>query len=91
MFVLLLFFPAGLPDASAEAAEPESCAGALGARRWPSSEEDAGGLAAAMSTQFKEFNRKNPPWGKISKHKKVGVVLCGGNVDLALLAKLFAP
>ena len=49
------------------------------------------GLAAAMSTQFKEFNRKNPPWGKISKHKKVGVVLCGGNVDLALLAKLFAP
>jgi threonine dehydratase len=49
------------------------------------------GLAAAMSTQFKEFNRRNPPWGKVSKHKKVGVVLCGGNVDLALLAKLFAP
>ena len=49
------------------------------------------GLAAAMSTQFKEFNRQNPPWGKVSKHKKVGVVLCGGNVDLALLAKLFAP
>ena len=42
----------------------------------------AAGLAAALSGQFGRWNRAGAGWGKTMRCRKVGVVLCGGNVDL---------
>ena len=47
------------------------------------------GLAAALSGQFGRWNRAGAGWGKTMRCRKVGVVLCGGNVDLGVLWKSY--
>lgn len=49
----------------------------------------AAGLAAALSGQFGRWNRAGAGWGKTMRCRKVGVVLCGGNVDLGVLWKSY--
>jgi len=49
----------------------------------------AAGLAAALSPAFAEYNAKHAGWGKTVRCRKVGVVLCGGNVDLGALWKSY--
>ena len=49
----------------------------------------AAGLAAALSPAFADLNAKSVGWGKTARCRKVGVVLCGGNVDLGTLWKSY--
>ena len=49
----------------------------------------AAGLAAALSPEFATFNAKNAQWGKTVRCEKIGIVLCGGNVDLDVLWKAY--
>ena len=49
----------------------------------------AAGLAAALSPAFADLNAKSAGWGKTARCRKVGVVLCGGNVDLGTLWKSY--
>jgi serine racemase len=49
----------------------------------------AAGLAAALSPAFADLNAKSAGWGKTVRCRKVGVVLCGGNVDLGVLWKSY--
>ena len=46
-------------------------------------------LAAALSPAFADLNAKSAGWGKTARCRKVGVVLCGGNVDLGTLWKSY--
>jgi|TARA_B110000977_G_scaffold201072_1_gene293985 serine racemase len=45
----------------------------------------AAGLAAVLSDDFAAHNAKHAKWGKTTRCQKIGVVLCGGNVDLDAL------
>ena len=45
----------------------------------------AAGVAAALGPAFRAWNRAAPKWGRTLRARAVGVVLCGGNVDLQAL------
>ena len=44
-----------------------------------------GGLYSALGPAFRAWNRAAPKWGRTLRARAVGVVLCGGNVDLQAL------